>query len=234
MLDSSCPAHTTECYENVSRARALFNRLGLPLHPDKCAGPTTCLTFLGIELDSATPTARLPTKKFEDTFTMLQQWATKRTCTRKEPESLVGSLHYACKVVQPGRSILRRMINLLCGVRNRDHPIRLNHEFRRDLAWWLQFFREWNGRSFFLFPSVTCLPDFLVTSDAAGAIGFGAIFRSAWFDGGWPLALQQDSIAFTELFPIAVAAHLWGNQWSCDNSSVVAVLNSGTSRDTRV
>ena len=98
------PANSRECYDNVTRARALFNRLGLPLHPDKCVGPTTCLTFLGIELDSVTETARLPQEKFHATFTMLQQWATKKTCTRRDLESLVGSLHHACKVVQPGRT----------------------------------------------------------------------------------------------------------------------------------
>ena len=45
-------------------------------------------------------------------------------------------------------------------------------------------------------------------------------------------------MAYKELFPIVVAAHLWGSQWSmrrveflCDDESVVAVLSSGTSRD---
>ena len=46
------------------------------------------------------------------------------------------------------------------------------------------------------------------------------------------------SIADKELFPIVVAATLWGSQWVsrrvefiCDNESVVAVLKSGSSRD---
>ena len=46
------------------------------------------------------------------------------------------------------------------------------------------------------------------------------------------------SIADKELFPIVVAATLWGSQWAsrrvefiCDNESVVAVLKSGSSRD---
>ena len=105
-------------------------------------------TFLGIELDKITQTARLPQDKFEATLTMLQRWESKKTCSRRELESLVRSLHHAYKVVQPGRTFLRRMINLVCGVRQPDHPIRLNLEFKRDLAWWLEFFRDWNGRSF--------------------------------------------------------------------------------------
>jgi hypothetical protein len=41
-----------------------------------------------------------------------------------------------------------------------------------------------------------------------------------------------------ELFPIVAAAHVWGRHWlhfqiefRSDNSAVVAILNSGTSRD---
>ena len=29
-----------------------FSKLGIPLHPDKQEGPSTCLTILGIEVDS--------------------------------------------------------------------------------------------------------------------------------------------------------------------------------------
>ena len=79
------------------------------------------------------------------------------------------------------------------------------------------------------------LPDFQVSSDAARSLGFGAIFNSQWFFGAWSASQQPLSIAYKELFPIVVAAHLWGSQWSsrrveflCDNESVVAVLSSGT------
>lgn len=36
------------------------DRLGIPLSPEKCEGPSTCLVFLGIELGSIAMTARLP------------------------------------------------------------------------------------------------------------------------------------------------------------------------------
>ena len=55
--------------------------------------------------------------------------------------------------------------------------------------------------------------------------------------GRWsPLQLPL-SIAYKELFPIVLAASLWGHQWSAkwvefrpDNTAVVKVLRSGTSR----
>ena len=108
------PGDTSECANNVTAARLVFSRLGLPLHPTKCEGPTTLLVFLGIELDSVSQTARLPQEKLAETRRLLNKWAGKRWCSRTELESLIGTLHHVCKVVPLGRSFLRRMINLLC------------------------------------------------------------------------------------------------------------------------
>ena len=52
------------------------------------------------------------------------------------------------------------------------------------------------------------------------------------------LSLQfQESTAYKELFPVVIAAHLWGQQWSrkhvlfrSDNEAVVAILPSRTSK----
>ena len=59
-----------------------------------------------------------------------------------------------------------------------------------------------------------------------------------WFFAAWSASQQPLSIAYKELFPIVVAAYLWGPGWAsrrveflCDNESVVDVLSSGTSRD---
>ena len=79
------------CRQHHDR-RSVFSRLGLPLHPSKCAGPTPVLIFLGIELNSLTQTARLPHDKLISTLELLYQWASKKWCTRTELESLIGSL----------------------------------------------------------------------------------------------------------------------------------------------
>ena len=80
----------------------------------------------------------------------------------------------------PGRSFLRRMINLLSAFRSPAHPIRLNLEFRCDLAWWREFFTTWDGVSFFRMPSISSFPDLFVATDAAGSVGFGTIWGTAW------------------------------------------------------
>ena len=137
------------CYNNLQTCIQLCNKLGLPLHPDKLEGPSTCLSILGIELDPSTLQARLPPQKRERIIALLGTWGGKRFCWGRELESLIGHLHHACKVTPPGRTFLHHMINLLCAFRRDDHPIRLNQEFQWDLTWWHELFQSWDGLSFF-------------------------------------------------------------------------------------
>ena len=196
-----------------------------------------CLTILGIELDSLNLLARLPQDKFCGITALLEDWSQKRWCKRNELESLIGHLQHACKVVPQDRSFLRRMINLLCAFRRDDHPIRLNQEFVYDLAWWEEFFQSWNSCSFLQYPQWTPLPDFEVSSDASGALGYRTVFQGHWFSGALLPTQVSQYIEYKELFPIVMAAYLWGPQWASrrvnfllDNRPVVDILRSGTSR----
>ena len=49
-------------------------------------------------------------------------------------ESLIGVMQHACNVIIPGRSFLRRAIALLSVTKKKYHHIRLNNEFKADLA----------------------------------------------------------------------------------------------------
>ena len=64
------------------------------------------------------------------------------------------------------------------------------------------------------------------------------VLGTAWFVGPWPSAWSSTSITLLELFPLIVAAHVWGHRWQrlqvqfrCDNAAVVAILNSGSFLD---
>ncbi|KAK3737999.1 hypothetical protein QZH41_009638 [Actinostola sp. cb2023] len=226
-----------QCAHHLQTALAVCKSLGLPLNAKKCEGPATTLVVLGIELDSVMQIARLPMEKLAALRQLIREWTTRRCCNRQQLESLIGHLHHAAKVVWPGRSFLRRMIDLLCCFRKRDHPIRLNREFHLDLQWWHQFLASWHGVNFWLYPGMPQTYDLEVTSDAAGAIGFGAFYKDEWFNGTWADSQKDFSIAYKELFPVVLAAHIWGHNWAkhhvlfrSDNEAVVHILNSRTSR----
>lgn len=111
---------------------------------------------------------------------------------------------------------------------------------------WEHFLSEWNGISLFLDPHLTADNDLEFWTDSSGTIGFGGYFKNSWFQGRWPEKLWQDSddemsMAFLELFPIVVAADLWGHRWNskrillhCDNQAVVNILQKGRSRKPRI
>ena len=177
------PAGSNQCALNLQTSLAVCRSLGLPLHPGKCIGPVTRLVVLGIELDSFEQSAHLPAEKLANLQELIQSWRSRRWCTRHQLESLIGDLHHTAKVVWPGRSFLRRMIDLLCCFRSCDHPTHLNSEFQLDIQWWQEFLASWHGVSFWLFPGMSAPTDVEVTSDAAGSLGFGAYSNTEWFSG---------------------------------------------------
>lgn len=130
---TASPSNLDQCASNLHTAVEVCSQLGLSLHPNKCVGPTTVLVVLGIELDSVAPSVWLPAETLQALQSLILRWQSHKWCNRQELESLIGHLQHAAKVVWPGRTFLRRMIDLLCCFRRRDHPIRLNAEFHLDL-----------------------------------------------------------------------------------------------------
>ena len=71
----------------------------------------------------------------------------------------------------------------------------------------------------------------------AGSLGFGAYSQGQWFFGPWAPSQVHQSIAHKELFPVVIAANLWGSHRSkkqvlfhSDKEAVVALLSSRTSK----
>ena len=73
-----------------------FRNLGIPIAANKTEGPSTTLEFMGIILDTVRMEARLPADKVERIQASLALFQTKRTCTLKELQSLIGTLNVAC------------------------------------------------------------------------------------------------------------------------------------------
>ena len=94
----------------------------------------------------------------------------------------------------------------LCAFWCDDHPIRLNKKFRLDLLWWQELFQVRNGLSLFLTQKLGPTPDSQVSSEAAGSLGYGAIFQCHWLSSSWSESPVPLSMAYKELFPVVVAA----------------------------
>ena len=117
---------TVECCSALGKLRSRCLDLGIPLAAHKCEGPSTCMTFLGIVINTTAGELRLPPEKLVHLRSLLSEWGDRKACSRRELESLIDYLNHACKVIRPGCSFLRRMINLLHRNHNAYHYIRLN------------------------------------------------------------------------------------------------------------
>ena len=227
-------------YDVCKAHLALFIRLcdflGIAIAPDKTFGPSTVLTFAGIELDSLTWEARLPQGKI-DKF-CIAGFLTRKKVTLKELQSLIGLLNFACSVATPGRAFLRRLIDLTRGISQPHFFIRLNRSVKSDLRIWQTFLSSFNGKSLFLDDHWRNNQKLNLYTDASGAIGFGALFGREWCYGKWPENWFKYNIAVLEFYPIVLSLCLWGHRmrnqcvlFFTDNQSLVSVINKQTSKD---
>ena len=128
-----------DCREKLRRALSICAELGVPIAVQITEGLSTIIIFLGIELDTVAG-VRLHRLQRE-----IRRWSGRWACRKKELMSLIGQLQHACKVVRPGRSFVRHMIDLSTIAEELHHHIRLNISFCSDLQWWAIFLSEWNG-----------------------------------------------------------------------------------------
>ena len=175
---------TKECADSLEILLRACKELGIPVAAHKCTGPTTCLVFLGILIDMVKMEISLPKEKLERLKRIFGYWRTKKTCTRRELESLIGHLRHAAKVVRPGRRFIRGMLSLLQIAAKPHHYVRLNASFRVDLQWWHTFVTSWNG------VSILCqlnqqAPNTEFFTDASGSWGCVALWEGHWFQLQW-------------------------------------------------
>ena len=177
----------------------------------------------------------MPWEKLQRTVALVCEWMGKRAGKKRELESLLGHLQHAAVVVRPGRTFVRRLIELLATVRGHDQWVRLNESARSDLTWWSTFMEGWNGVS--MMPS-TSSPVIVLETDASGSWGCGGCWGQQWFQWKWEGPSAEWLISPKELLPILLAMMVWGEYWKgqeiecrCDNMAVVAVINSGCSKE---
>ncbi len=225
------------CKHHLHSVLRCCRSLGVPVQAEKVEGPSTRLCFLGIEFDTATMSMRLPEDKFTELRDMISRWTERAAVTKRELLSLIGHLAHACKVVPAGRTFLRRMIHLSTAREQLDDWVRLNKDFKSDLRWWDLFLPSWNGVSLLQTP-VKAPPAIIMSTDASGSWGCGAVWPPHWFQVPWDPNWSENNIAVKELVPIVLAAAVWDRCWShhrvlvlSDNMAVVEIFKSRSCRD---
>lgn len=196
------------------------------------------MSFAGIELDSVSFEARLPLEKIDKCVGLISDFLTRKKVTLKDIQSLTDLLNFACSVVVPGRAFLRRLIDLTVGITSPFHYVRINREVKADLKLWQSFLTGFNGRSFFHEDVWDSTDKMELYTDAAGSIGFGAVFGSQCCYGEWPDNWLHRNNAILEFYPIVLSLYLWSDQmrnrcflFLTDNEALVYVINKQSCKD---
>ena len=118
-----------------SHVEAILNYVGAPIAHRKTEGPSTVLTFLGIQVDTSQFLLSLLVNKVYRLCDLLSHWRYHCSCTKRELQSFLSHLSHAATVIWPGRVFLRSLFSLLSRLANPCHYARLNLQARMDIAW---------------------------------------------------------------------------------------------------
>ena len=226
------------CHLALKQFSDICDIIGIPLAPEKTMGPTHCLPFLGIELDTVRMLAFLPKDKVDKFMNLLDIFLSSKSVTLRSLQSLTGMLNFACQIIIPARAFSRRLYNLSIGVKKSYYKIKMTKEVKADLRVWKIFLEEYNYKTFFL-DSIWLSNDTLqLHTDAAGSVGYAAIFRNHWLADIWHEDCRKLNIAILELYPICIAIDIWSHHLKnkclhifTDNQAVSYILNSFTSKE---
>ena len=198
---------TLECFGHYQAFLELSRVINLPLNLSKLVPPSTCVTVFGLEFDTVAMVIRLPTQKRLRMLQRITEFQSQPVASKHDIQSLAGLLNYAVVVIPAGGVFLNRLYRLACHCQ--DTVRRVPADTLKDLHVWSLFLEHFNGVSSLL-PRVP-LANFRLSSDAAGACGFGLIFGSQWSFGEWDRQSKSWSITPKELMSKRYGQTLWPN-----------------------
>ena len=97
------PPNSRACHHALDTLKIICAELGVPLAPEKQAGPSAITTFLGITIDTMKQELRLPRNKLKRLIEAVSEWASSK---RKEGTRVPYRSATPCNQSYPCRTIL--------------------------------------------------------------------------------------------------------------------------------
>lgn len=213
---------------------------GLPVNFKKVVGPTKCLEFLGIIIDTTEMITCISEERLQNVKKELLLWKNRKSGTKRQLLSLLGKLVFISRIIRPGRIFVRRLFNATMKLKHLHYKIKLSSEARKDVLWWLKFIETWNRKSVFYELHWRDANDYFFSTDASD-LGYAGVFQSSWAYNTFKPDEQKMPIAWRELFALVSSCSTWGNKlcgqkiyiW-CDNMNVIQAVNNGTSKNSDI
>ena len=218
-------------FEYLGRALKHF---GLAEAPEKAVAPATKMDWLGITFDSVEWTMALKDSKLQELLVSLPKLLNTRRVKKVMLQKVLGSLVWASAIVRAGIVFFNRLLALLRKLKRPNHSIHFSKEAKKDVSWWIQTLKQFNGKCS-IPPSVwTPLTSFYTD---ASLDGFGMVWGSRAMAGLFTSEFEELDISKKEMLTVMVAIKHWFSDLSnsrvkiwVDNQAVVALLNYGITK----
>ena len=228
-----------ECEASLSVVIDCASKCGLHVKPSKTEAPCKKLTFLGLQIDVDRKTVSMSQERLSDVRQELRDWIDKKSCSKREILSLIGTLTFCSQVVHYGQLYTCRLIHASKKAKYLHYTIYLDEDCRKDIRWWLRNMQACNGISWFPVKFNAYEADIMFTdaSDNAAAAVLGKNWTIQVFDGEYSW-IRKKPIAFKELYAVLLgvstfAVPLKGHQLliNIDNMAIHCCIEKGRSKD---
>ena len=135
-----------ECKYGLDSFIRLCKMVGVPLAGEKTVLPSTCVTFLGVCIDTLGQSVYIPREKVASYAASSDILLGRVACTLWELKSMIGKPQFTCLVIPSGRPFLRRMHDATAGRTSPLSRVTLRPHIKEDLRLWSSFLRDFNGR----------------------------------------------------------------------------------------
>ncbi len=226
------------CVEAQQVLLSLLIKLGFRISWTKVTSCKQKVEFLGICIDTSTCSASLSTGKVMKLYNLLQEFVSRKRASKRQLQSLAGSLNWACQVIRVGRFFLRRILDTMNKLKEASHKCKLNEEFRSDLHWWLKYLETFNMTLYY-----RDVQKLAMHTDACNE-GGGMFLGGKWYYVNWKKDLPKASklhINYKEVLAAVLGIIHWAPfMINCDitiiTDSTVAkgILNKGSCRHSYV
>ena len=230
--------------EHISKSWASYNAMGNLLRDlgvqeavDKAVPPTTVIEFLGILFDLIRMLLFIPDDKLCQIKKEVRWWRRQTKATLKQMQSLAGKLQFIAICVKPGRVFIARIYDWIAVMEPGNQKI--PEQVHKDIVWWEKFLDTYNGVSIMQM-YIEPINNHSFSTDAC-LKSFGAFCENKYIHHRFPqeiLLTHGHNIAYLEMAALYVALKAWIKDFNskciqieCDNSAVVAVLQTGRARD---
>lgn len=204
------PSYFSAALLRFQLAKTVLLLLGMDLS-EKILPPCTCGEILGIIVDTTAFTLSIPHERIQLMQQRLAQVLNRASLSRKEAESLVGSLKYFARVMRPARIFIARLIRFMYSIHG--HPaaqVTLTPLLQQDIVWWHERVERLNGtHHFYEKDRLASAAHFY--ADAC-ADGFACVYGNRFYYRAWTeaqRAIVLRNMAIGECYAITCAAAIF-------------------------